>query len=71
MEQVTAVTGRRHIGSTPRSRAAARTRAAKLGRFEQRAIKATQGAAIRIESSKLWPVAVATALFVFGSVEPK
>jgi hypothetical protein len=71
MEQVTAVTGSRHNRSTPRSRAAARTRAARLGRFERNAHKLADSAAARISTSKATPWLVATALMLAGSIEPK
>ncbi|UDL16722.1 hypothetical protein SEA_ATUIN_329 [Arthrobacter phage Atuin] len=72
MEQLTSHTGSRlnHL-STPRRRAAARDRAARLGAFEKRATKAAQSAALRVETSKAWPYVVGTALMVLGSVQPK
>lgn len=71
MEQVTNVTGSRHMLSTPRTRAAARDRAARLGRFETAALKAAQGARVRISTSKATPYVLATALMLAGSIEPR
>lgn len=71
MEQLTSVTGSRHNRSTAASRNRARTRAERLGAFEQRAHKAANGAALRIETSRAWPWLVASAVIVLGSVQPK
>jgi hypothetical protein len=76
MEQVTSVTGSRHNRSTTRSRAAARTRAARLGAFETAALKATSGARVRISSARKTaslaaPYVAATGLLLVGSLNWK
>lgn len=55
--------------STPASRNRSRDRAARLGQFETVALKATQGAKLRISS--IAPYVAATAVLIVGSLNWK
>lgn len=55
--------------STPASRNAARDRAARLGRIEAAALKATSGARLRISTAA--PYVAATGLLLLGSLNWK
>ncbi|QFG12169.1 Hypothetical Protein OBI_RACECAR_41 [Arthrobacter phage Racecar] len=70
MDQVTSVTGKRHVFSTAGTRRRARTRAARLGAFERRVERAASDMATGVRSGtvRALQTRVGAGVLMFGAL---